>query len=144
MSDFSPALILAAVVAGWVLQMFLSYRQGRSFRSETELMRPYGQITVGVGGSRYRGGRAFVALAVDASGHVRAGRVLRGWTTFARSRPLDAAVGKSLKRLAAQAPISDLDAPVRDACRQAAELLITARRSGATPPNPEEVTKATT
>lgn len=142
MSDFNPALLLAAVVAGWLLQMLLSYRQGRAFQSETALLKPYGQITVGSGGSRYRGGRAFVALAVDASGHVRAASVLRGWTTFARSRPLDAAVGKSLKRLAAQSPISELDAPVRDACRQAAELLIAARRSGATPPNPEEVTKA--
>lgn len=143
MNGTNPAVLLAAVVAGWVVQMLLGYRQSRAFRRETALLQAYGQITVGTGGRRYRGGRAFVALAVDAGGCVRAATVLRGWTTFARSHPLDAVVGKRLNRLAAQTPLSGLDMPVRDACRQAAELLIQARRSKSSPRSPEEVTKTT-
>lgn len=143
MNGTNPAVLLAAVVAGWVVQMLLGYRQSRAFRRETALLQPYGQITVGTGGQRYRGGLAFVALAVDAGGTVRAATVLRGWTTFARSRPLEAVVGKRLNRLAAQAPVSGLDAPVREACRQAAELLIKARRSGSGPRSPKGATTTT-
>jgi len=139
----NPALLLAAVVAGWAVQMLLGYRQSRAFRRETAALQAYGQITVGTGGRRYRGGRAFVALAVDAGGHVRAATVLRGWTTFARSRPLYAVVGTRLNRLAGQTPVNGLDAPAREACRQAAELLISARRSGSVPRSPKEATTTT-
>lgn len=143
MNGINPAVLLAAVVAGWAVQMLLGYRQSRAFRRDTALLQPYGQITVGTGGRRYRGGRAFVALAVDAGGKVRAASVLRGWTTFARSRSLEAVVGKRVTTLAAQTPVSGLDAPVRDACRQAAELLIMARRSRSVPPSPKEANTTT-
>ena len=123
----TPFLLLTAVVAGWAAQAYLTYRQSAAFRQQTTTLRPLGDVTIGAGGRRYRGGRAFVALAVDAQGRVKGALVLRGWTTFARGRPLTAVVGQRIAKLAGTSEISGLDSMSRDASRQAAGLLLEAR-----------------
>lgn len=120
-------LLLGAVAAGWLLQLVLAHRQAGDFRRQTAVLRPLGTVTVGSAGRRYQGGRAFVALAVDRRSRVRGALVLRGWTTFARPRHLDAAVGLSLSRLSGAGEIAGLDRLARGACRQAAVLLLEAR-----------------
>jgi DNA-binding transcriptional regulator of glucitol operon len=125
----TPFLLLAAVVAGWIVQTMLSWRQSRQFRLDTARLRESGQVTVGSGGRRYRGGRAFVALAVDERGTVRDALVLRGWTTFARAVPLPAVVGRRTDHLLREGALPGLEGPARAACREAADLLVTARRA---------------
>ena len=121
-------LLLAAVVGGWIVQSIFSYRQSNGFRRDTAAMRQLGTMTVGTGGRRYRGGRAYVALAVDSGGRVRGAQVLRGWTTFAKAKPLTAVVGQRINKVAGDSPIAGLDRTAREACREAATLFLSARQ----------------
>ena len=116
-------LLLGAVAAGWLLQLVLAHRQAEAFRRSAAQLRPLGTVSVGVAGRRYRGGRAYVALAVDRRGRVRGATVLRGLTTFARPRPLPGAVGLRADRLAGPAELPGLDRLAREACRQAVVLM---------------------
>lgn len=127
-----PALaILAAVVAGWMVQLYLSYQQQMAFNRDVLGLRRSGRVSVGVGGTRYRGGRAFVAIAVDDSGVVRDAVTLRGWTTFARARRLPGVIGHRAREIRGTREIPGLDRQQREAARQAAELL---ERKGSTTP----------
>ena len=131
----TPVLVLAALAAGWLLQLVLAHRQAQDFHRASAALRHLGTVTVGAAGRRYHGGRAFVTLAVDERGRVRGALVLRGWTTFARPRELPAAVGLSLARLAGRADVSGLDRLEREACRQATVLLQEARSRAEDPPS---------
>jgi glucitol operon activator protein len=123
--------ILAAVVAGWMVQLYLSYKQSMAFNRDVRGLRSAGRVSVGVGGTRYRGGRAFVAIAFDDSGVVRDAITLRGWTTFARARPLPDVIGLRAKQIKGPREIPGLPRQQREAARQAAELL---EQKGSTTP----------
>ena len=82
----SALIILAAVVAGWFVQMYLTYQQSMAFNAQVRGLRSAGTVSVGASGKRYRGGRAYVAVAVDDRRIVRDALVLSGWTTFARGK----------------------------------------------------------
>jgi glucitol operon activator protein len=118
----SPAYLLAAVVAGWAVQAFFTYRQSQAFRRAAVALRDHGAVSVGVGGRRYRGGRAYVALAFDQSGRVQDALLLRGFTTFARPTAFPSARGLRAGRLAGDDDLPGLRANEREACRQAAQL----------------------
>src|SRR3954447_3115921 len=118
-------LILSAVVVGWVFQLYLSYRQGMAFTTDARALRSAGTVSIGVGGNRYRGGRAFVAIVVDDRGIVRDAVVLSGWTTFSRGRSLPALQGVRLNKTRGDAPLPGLTKPQRAAARHAAELVKT-------------------
>ena len=81
-------LLIAAVVAGWMVQMYLTFRQSMAFNREVVALRRRGTVSVGVAGKRYRGGRAFVAIAIDDHGIVRDALTLTGFTTLSRAKPL--------------------------------------------------------
>ncbi len=136
----TPLLLLGAVVAGWVVQTLLSWRQARAFTRDTARLRESGQVSVGSGGRRYRGGRAFVAVAVDERGTVRDALVLRGWTTTARAKPLPQVLGRRVEQLSRDGDLADLTGSAREAARQAAQLMISARRT----PREREATTTTT
>lgn len=114
--------LLAAVVAGWILQSFLTFRQSMAFNSSVHALRSTGSTSVGVGGKRYRGGRAFVAIAVDDHNIVRGAITLRGLTTFARARPLPGLVGFKVNQVAGDREIPQLSRAQRAAAQQAATL----------------------
>lgn len=114
--------LLAAVVAGWLLQSFLTFRQSMAFNTQVRELRRSGTVSVGVGGRRYRGGRAFVGIAIGPSGVVTDALTLRGWTTFARSRPLPALIGTRVNRLCGENQIAGVRKAERAAAAQAAEL----------------------
>jgi len=124
----TPLLLLGAVVAGWMVQLVLTYRQSMAFNADVRAMRPSGTVSVGAAGKRYRGGRAFVAIAVDDQGVVRDAITLSGWTTFARARRLPALVGQRATRLKGGRDVPGLSPQQRDAARQAATLLLQATR----------------
>lgn len=118
-----PMLLLLAVVLGWMIQLVLTYRQSMAFNADARAMRRSGTVCVGSGGKRYRGGRAFVAIAVDDQGVVRDAISLSGWTTFARARKLTPLIGQRANRFKGDRDVPGLSSPQREAARQAATLL---------------------
>jgi glucitol operon activator protein len=119
----SPAfVILAAVVAGWLVQIFFTYRQSMAFNDDVRRLRTAGTVSVGVGGNRYRGRRSFVAIAVDEGGVVRDAITLSGFTTFARSRPLPGLFDVKVSVLRGDRDLPRVSPSQRKAARQAAEL----------------------
>jgi glucitol operon activator protein len=118
----SLILLIVAVVAGWMVQMYLTFRQSMAFNKAVVAMRDRGTVSVGVAGKRYRGGRAFVALAIDDGGVVRDALTLSGLTTFSRARPLVGLLDVKARRILAEQPIEGLTRQQREAARQAVDL----------------------
>ena len=88
--------LLLVIAAMWASQLALAYVQAKKFQADLRSLRQYGTVAIGMGGRRYRGGRAFVALAADENGLIVTGLVLRGLTVFAKSKPLNTYNGFSL------------------------------------------------
>lgn len=116
-------VLLLAVVAGWLLQLVLAFRQSTDFNRCVLAMRRRGTVAVGTAGRRYRGGRAFVAVAVDGSGVIREAISLQGWTTFARERPLMALVGLTAARVSGPQELAGLTTQQREAARDATRTI---------------------
>lgn len=136
-------VLLGAVVAGWAVQLYFTYRQSMAFNADVRALRPKGTVTVGAGGRRYRGGRAFVALAVDERGVVADALCLSGFTTFARGQALPAVLGVKVSTLRGDADVPGLSKAQREATRQAATLLREARRARQARPAGHVTTPAT-
>jgi DNA-binding transcriptional regulator of glucitol operon len=130
----TPALILAAVVGGWVVQSYLAYRQSQGFMGAVRVLRSKGRVSIGVGGRRYLGGRAYVAIAVDDHGKVADALTLSGLTTFARPRKVSALLGVKVNQLKGDREIPGLSSQQREAARQAATLLKAAQQEGSETP----------
>ena len=128
----STLLILAAVVGGWVVQLYLSYQQSMAFNRQVLGLRRSGTVSVGLGGKRYRGGRAYVAIAVDDHGIVRDAISLRGFTTFARPRPTPPLFDLKVNAVRGECNIPQLSRQQREAARQAALLFKQGRDTLAT------------
>ena len=118
----SALVILAAVVAGWAVQLYLSYQQSMAFNRQVLRLRAAGTVSVGRGGKRYRGGRAYVAIAVDDHGIVRDAISLRGFTTFARARPAPGLFDLKVNAVRGDRSIPQFSRQQREAARQAALL----------------------
>ncbi len=88
--------LLLVIAAMWASQLALAYMQAKRFQADLSGLRKQGTVAVGMGGRRYRGGRAFVALTVDDNEIVQDGLVLKGFTVFAKSRQLTNYIGFSL------------------------------------------------
>ena len=129
----APMMLLAAVVAGWLIQLWLSYRQSMSFNDDVRRLRHSGTVSVGVGGRRYRGGRAFVALAYDERGVVADAISLSGFSNAARAKPLPAVFGLKVNQLKGDRDVPGLSKPQREAVRQSAELLRAGSTTSTTP-----------
>lgn len=123
MNDSALLLLLPVVVVALVVQTVMSLRQAKSFTRAVTALRRKGTVAVGVGGRRYRGGRAYVALVTEGSGTVVDALVIRGFTTLARARPLSSVRGVRLARLCSAGDIAGLRANEREAARQAAQTL---------------------
>jgi DNA-binding transcriptional regulator of glucitol operon len=120
-------VIIVALVAGWLVQIFFTYRQSMAFNDDTRALREVGTVSVGVGGNRYKGRRSFVAIAVDESGVVRDAISLSGLTTFSRARPLPGLFDVKVSVLRGDRDLRHVTSSQRSAARQAAELYGTTR-----------------
>jgi glucitol operon activator protein len=120
-------VIIAALVAGWLVQIFFTYRQSMAFNDDVRRLRGAGTVSVGVGGNRYKGRRSFVAIAVDDGGVVRDAITLGGLTTFARARPLPGLFDVKVSVLRGDRDVPHVSPSQRLAARQAAELYGAAR-----------------
>jgi DNA-binding transcriptional regulator of glucitol operon len=118
----SVVLLIVAVVAGWMVQMYLTFRQSMAFNKEVAAMRDQGTVSVGVAGKRYRGGRAYVAITIDDAGVVRGALTLSGFTTFSRARPLVGLLNLKARRILADQPLPGLSRQQHEAARQAVGL----------------------
>ena len=122
----SALILLAAVVGGWIVQAYLTYQQSVAFQQQVRALRlrnPGMPVSVGIGGKRYRGGRAYVALAVDEHRIVRDALTLSGWTTFARGKACPPLVGAKANQILGDRDYPGLTKQQREAARQAVELL---------------------
>lgn len=88
--------LLLVIAAMWVAQLAMAYLQAKRFQADLKALRMQGTCAVGMGGRRYRGGRAFVALTVNENELVVDALVLKGLTVFAKSRKLNSYIGFSL------------------------------------------------
>jgi DNA-binding transcriptional regulator of glucitol operon len=116
-------LILILIGVMWFAQLILTYKQAMKFNDSLKALRAQGESAVGMGGKRYRGGRAFVAIARQGDTVVDA-RVMTGWTVFAGPKPFPALIGLSLTELAGDGDISQLSRKVRSAAQMAASTLL--------------------
>lgn len=118
----TPFLLIVAVVAGSLVQTYFTYRQSMAFNKQVMTLRNQGTVSVGVAGKRYRGGRAYVAMAIDEHGIVRDALTLTGWTTFSRGKRLDGLVGLRTNRIVAPKPLPGLKKQQQEAARQAVDF----------------------
>ena len=118
----SPMLIIAAIVAGWMVQMYLTYQQSMAFNRQVLALRRQGTVSVGVAGKRYRGGRAFVAIAVDDRGIVKDALSLTCFTTMARGKPLTGLFDVTTSRILSDKPLPGLSRTQHEAAKQAVDL----------------------
>lgn len=116
-------LILVLIGVMWFAQLILTYKQAMKFNDSLKALRAQGESAVGMGGKRYRGGRAFVAIARQGDTVVDA-RVMTGWTVFAGPKPFPALKGLSLTELAGDGDIPQLNRKVRGAAQMAASTLL--------------------
>ena len=98
MSNIGKLFILIGIM--WLFQLWFAYKQAKIFQEDIRGLRKQGTMAIGVGGRRYRGGRAFVALACDENRIVKAGMVLKGFTIFAKSKPLNTYTEFSIEEIA--------------------------------------------
>ena len=112
--------------------MYMTYRQSMAFNHQVRAMRPFGTVSVGVGGRRYRGGRAYVAIAVDDAGIVRRAHLAERLHHL-RPRPRGPRARSAVRVnvLAGERHIDGLSKPQRLAARQAATLLKQGKKSTA-------------
>jgi DNA-binding transcriptional regulator of glucitol operon len=114
-----------AIAVAMGLQLYFTALQSKAFMGKVMALRAKGSVAIGLGGRRYIGRRAYVALAMDGEGRVVEALRLRGITQFARAKPAPRLVGVTIKRLAGDGPIPGIDAIDRAAARQAAQTLNT-------------------
>jgi glucitol operon activator protein len=115
--------LLGAIAAGICIQAFLTYRQTQAFSSAVRGLKQFGTVCIGAGGAKYRGGKAFVAIATDDHGRVTKAITLTGWTTFARPNELHHVQGVRLSQLRREEPLPGVKPKERAALRNAAETL---------------------
>ena len=122
MEILSWILFLIAVM--WVFQLYLAVKQSQRFSNDLrEIRTPGTTTTVGMGGYRYRGGRAFVAMA-QKDGEVTGARILSGLTVFANSKPFEDIVGHKLTDLAEGKGLENQRFKVVEATKHAAKTLL--------------------
>ncbi len=116
-------LVFILIGITWFAQLILTYKQAMKFNDSLKELRAQGESAIGMGGKRYRGGRAFVAIARQGETVVDA-RVMTGFTVFAGPKPFPALKGLSLTELAGDGDIPQLSRKVRSAAQMAASTLL--------------------
>ena len=116
--------ILVLVAVMWVFQLYFAVKQSQRFSNDLrEIRTPGTTTTVGMGGYRYRGGRAFVAMA-QKDGVVSGARILAGLTVFANSKAFDGIIGHKLVDLADGKGVENEKFKIVEATKHAAKTLL--------------------
>ncbi|MFN2568693.1 MAG: transcriptional regulator GutM [Candidatus Dormibacteria bacterium] len=115
-------IIAGLLVAAWIVQLVLAYRQAIEFAHRIAQMRRAGTVSVGLGRGRLRS-RVYAVVAVARDGRVVAADVLRGWSSLSKPRAIPGLSGLPFERLCETAAVADLDKPLRDALCQVVSTL---------------------
>ena len=118
----------------WALQLYLAWRQAANFQKDMKALRQHApNVAIGVGGRRYRGGRAYVALAADNDGIVRNALLLSGLSIFARAKKIGDYTGFSIEDIiTGQRAMVSRPTKVKEAALTAAEHIRSHLRGDAT------------
>ena len=110
--------------AAWLIQLGLAYRQAHQFAQRIRALRKLGLCATGLAGGSYRG-RIYVALVVHPLTHrVLRAEQLRGYTVFARPKPIPPLEGHSLDELLLpDTTIEGVSPRAMQAVRSAAEFI---------------------
>lgn len=122
-SAYHLAIVFGGLVVMWVIQMYFTWLQSQRFMTSVRTLRTQGTVAIGVGGRRYRGGRAFVALAHKDSPTVVGALTLSGFTVLSTPKELPALVGMDLGVLANGGAPNSLKPKFREAAAMAAKTL---------------------
>jgi len=93
------ATLFTALGIAWAIQLFFAWRQAQRFQKQLSTLRKEGVVAIGVGGRRYRGGRAYVALVANESGVISNGLLLSGITVMAKGKPFTDYKGFHIKEI---------------------------------------------
>lgn len=132
MGGLTRLFILIGIM--WALQLYLAWRQAATFQKDMKALRQHApNVAIGVGGRRYRGGRAYVALAADNEGIVRNALVLSGLSIFARAKAIGDYTGFSIEDIiTGQRAMVSRPTKVIEAAKTAAEHIRSHLRGDAT------------
>jgi DNA-binding transcriptional regulator of glucitol operon len=122
-SNLAKVFILIGIM--WLFQLWFAYKQGKIFQEDIRGLRKLGTMAIGVGGRRYRGGRAFVALTCDENRIVQGALVLKGFTIFAKSKPLTKYTGFSIDDIVSGNRVAlDEKVKVQEAAQNSAQHIL--------------------
>ena len=127
------ATLFTVLGIAWATQLFFAWRQAQRFQKQLASLRKLGTVAIGVGGRRYRGGRAYVALAADNEGIVRNALILSGLSIFARAKTFGDYTGFSIEDIiTGQRAMVSRPTKVKEAALSAAEHIRSHLRGDAT------------
>ena len=97
-----------AVLAGILIFFFVVQALGASWQARRmvatmKALFQHGTLAVGMSGSIYRG-KVYAFLVADDQGTIVKAQQLKGWTVFARPRPVEVLIGLSLSDLLVESP----------------------------------------
>jgi len=116
--------IFLLIAVMWVFQLYLAVKQSQKFTDSLREIRTEGTTTaVGMGGYRYRGGRAFVALA-HKDGVVTGARKMTGLTVFQSAKPFPEVEGHHIRDLAEGKGMEGLRFKLVEATKMSANTLL--------------------
>ena len=93
------ATLFTVLGIAWAVQLFFAWRQAQRFQKQLATLRKEGTVAIGLGGHRYRGGRAYVALVADDNGIIKDGLLLTGMTVIAKGKPFADYKGFHIKEI---------------------------------------------
>lgn len=94
----NAVFIFVALVVMWIAQFGMAYWQMKRFYGRLKIVRKGGLTAVGQGGGQYKG-RAYAVLTIDDANKIVHAEQFKGWTVFARLRPVPELIGMSLQEL---------------------------------------------
>jgi DNA-binding transcriptional regulator of glucitol operon len=116
--------IFLLIAVMWVFQLYLAVKQSQRFTDQLKEIRTAGTTTsVGMGGYRYRGGRAFVALA-HKDGIVTGARKMTGLSVFQGAKPFPEVEGRHIRDLAKGEGMEGLRFKLVEATKMSATTLL--------------------
>ncbi|MCL4299387.1 MAG: transcriptional regulator [Anaerolineae bacterium] len=121
--------IFLVLVALWLIQFGLAYRQMRHFYQRMITLRRSGLTAVGLSGNRYKG-RAYAVLTIDEDDRIIHAEQFSGWTVFAQLKPIPQLIGMSLQELLNNEAGLPVSKKLRPAFANAARDLQAARDKG--------------
>lgn len=128
MNGISLVPVIGVVIAMWILQLLLSYRQAIGVSRRIADLRRHGTVAVGLGHGKYRS-RVYAVIAVNRADQVVGVEVLKGWSTLSKPKPIAELAGLPYQDLCASPAVAALDAALKDALCQAVTVVRGAREA---------------